>query len=273
MKEKRTEPAPRRTTLQEEALKLEGLSSFSDFNLMAGEFLIGKVHEFLFDDNVWAVRYIAADTNPWAPGKKILISPLAMDEPDSGMLSFPVSLEKAKVQKAPSVGIDETVSRLHQIQLYKFFGWLPYWVEADYHNESSRPLEVASGLSADAEMEADIHLFSTLEIVDYTIHAIDGETALVKDFIIDMEDWVIYYLVAEIGEPGDRRRVLISTDWVSRISRDEERVYADLSVAMIEGSPEYDQSVPVDRDYEFKLYDYYGRPMYWGEGDVVEDEY
>jgi hypothetical protein len=271
-KKKPYAPSAPRTTLQEEVLKFTPISSFSDFNLSAGEFEIGKVHELFFDDNIWAVRYFAADAGSWISGKKVLISPSVLGEPDSGTLRIPVSVRELKIQKAPALDLDAPVSRLHQIRLNEHYGWMPYWAETDYHDISESSREVVSGLSADEETAADSHLFSTLEMIDYTVHALDGEKALVEDFIVDTEDWVIYYLVAEIGEPGDRRRVLLSTDWVSRISREEERVYTDLSVSMIEGSPEYDPAVPVDRDYEYKLYDYYGRPMYWGRGDVVEDD-
>lgn len=202
MKKNRSVPAMRRTTLQEEALKLEDLSSFSEFGLAAGEFRIGKLHEFFFDDNVWAIRYIAADADTWAPGKKALISTSVLGEPDSGMLKFPVFLDRNKIQDLPLIGIEETVSRLHQIQLYKSYGWLPYWVEAEYHNVSGRPLEVVSGLSADSEMETDKHLFSTLEMVDYTIQAIDGETALVKD--ISLLIWKIGSFITSLLKSESR---------------------------------------------------------------------
>jgi hypothetical protein len=37
----------------------------------------------------------------------------------------------------------------------------------------------------------------------------------------------------------------------------------DLTREQIKASPEYDASRPVERDYESRLHDYYGRPGYW----------
>jgi len=31
----------------------------------------------------------------------------------------------------------------------------------------------------------------------------------------------------------------------------------------VEQSPKYDPSTPVNREYEVRMYDYYGRPVYW----------
>ena len=43
---------------------------------MDGE--IGKVREFYFDDQHWAIRYLVADTENWLAGRQVLISPYAL---------------------------------------------------------------------------------------------------------------------------------------------------------------------------------------------------
>ena len=37
----------------------------------------------------------------------------------------------------------------------------------------------------------------------------------------------------------------------------------DLTKAVVESAPEYAPEAPVNRQYEARLYDYYGRPKYW----------
>jgi hypothetical protein len=37
----------------------------------------------------------------------------------------------------------------------------------------------------------------------------------------------------------------------------------DLSREAIEGGPEFHPAAPVNREFEARLYDYYGRPQYW----------
>ena len=39
---------------------------------------IGKVKEFYFDDQHWAIRYLVADTGSWLMGRRVLISPYAL---------------------------------------------------------------------------------------------------------------------------------------------------------------------------------------------------
>jgi hypothetical protein len=50
---------------------------------------------------------------------------------------------------------------------------------------------------------------------------------------------------------------------VNRVDWAEHVVRVDLSRAQVEGSPEFDPTAPVNREYEARLYDYYGRPCYW----------
>jgi hypothetical protein len=43
----------------------------------------------------------------------------------------------------------------------------------------------------------------------------------------------------------------------------ERRVYIDLTREEIRGSLPFDPATPINREYEVRLYDYYGRPKYW----------
>jgi len=61
--------------------------------------------------------------------------------------------------------------------------------------------------------------------------------------------------------PG--KKVLVSPGWIERVSWADRKVYVELTREIIKESPEYDPSAPVNRRYEERLYDYYGRPRYW----------
>ncbi|MEO8341391.1 MAG: PRC-barrel domain-containing protein, partial [Nitrospirota bacterium] len=47
------------------------------YKLSARDGEIGRVEEFYFDDQSWAVRYLIADTGGWLTGRQVLISPYA----------------------------------------------------------------------------------------------------------------------------------------------------------------------------------------------------
>jgi hypothetical protein len=100
----------------------------------------------------------------------------------------------------------------------------------------------------------------------YDIQATDGKIGYVADFIADDENWAIHYIVVDTRGgldwlPGSQ--VLVSPMWIQAVTWPERNVYVGLSRETVKDSPEFDPSVPVNREYEIRLYDYYGRPKYW----------
>jgi hypothetical protein len=59
------------------------------------------------------------------------------------------------------------------------------------------------------------------------------------------------------------KKALVSADWIEKISWAESEVYLDITEEELKGAPEFHYSDPVNRKYEMRLYDYYGRPVYW----------
>jgi hypothetical protein len=55
----------------------------------------------------------------------------------------------------------------------------------------------------------------------------------------------------------------VAPHWAERISWDEATVFVNLQRETIKHSPEWHADAPVNREYETRLYDYYGRPKYW----------
>ncbi|NIS17329.1 MAG: PRC-barrel domain containing protein, partial [Aliifodinibius sp.] len=59
------------------------------------------------------------------------------------------------------------------------------------------------------------------------------------------------------------KKILLAEMWIDKIRWSESKIYVDLPGKKIKESPEYDRSVPVDRDYEERLFEFYGRKGYW----------
>jgi hypothetical protein len=57
--------------------------------------------------------------------------------------------------------------------------------------------------------------------------------------------------------------VLLAPFWIEDVNWIERKIQVDLDQERIKNSPEYDPSAPVNRVYEERLYDYYGRPIDW----------
>jgi len=247
---------------------LRSVKEVEGYMLRARDGDIGRCKDFLFDDEIWVIRYMVADTGKWLPSKKVLISPISLGEPDYPSRIFPVRLSKKQIEQAPDLDTDAPVSRQYEAKYHEYFGWPYYWGGAEVWGPYSYP----APLYADKRKEAvkvqpengDPHLRSAGEVTGYHIQARDGEIGHVEDFIVDDRAWNIRYMVVDTRNwlPGSRK-VLISPDWIVSIQWLEREVAVDLNVEEIKESPEYDPSAPVNREYEARLYDFYGRPKYW----------
>ena len=97
----------------------------------------------------------------------------------------------------------------------------------------------------------------------YHIDATDGEIGHVRDFIVDDETWAIRYLEVDARNWWSGKKVLVSPQWIDNVSWPDSKVYVNLSRETIKNGPEWDESIPVTREYEHRLYDYYAQLPYW----------
>ena len=89
------------------------------------------------------------------------------------------------------------------------------------------------------------------------------EIGHVRDFIVDDEAWAVRYLVVGTHNWWPGKKVLVSPQWINLVSWADSKFYVDLTRETIQYRPAWSDSVPVTREYEHRLYDYYARPPYW----------
>ena len=106
---------------------LRSVQSLYGYTIRAKDGDVGKVHEFYFDDQAWVIRYLVADTGNWLVGRRVLISPVALGQPDWAAHTLPVELTKKQVEGSPHISMDQPVSRQMEEELYTYCGWAPYW--------------------------------------------------------------------------------------------------------------------------------------------------
>ncbi len=245
---------------------LRSLKSLLGFKVEAKDGEIGKVVDFFFDDERWIVRYLVDETGNWLTGKKVLISPAAfVDKPAWEKKTFPVILTRDLVKDCPDVDFDKPISRQKEAQILAHYKWPMYW---QVYPESSMLTPVAPAVytrtDEKREKESDEnHIRSVKEIMGYTIHAADGDMGEAEDFIIDDETWRILYAVADVNKWLPGKKVLLSLSWIDSISWEESHLKTNLTREEVKESPSFDPNEPVNRKYEERLYDYYGRPKYW----------
>lgn len=227
---------------------------------------IGTVSDFLFDDASWMIRWLVVDTGNWLSGRKVLLPPSVLGHADAEAQAFHVNLTKAEVKASPETHADLPVSRQFEADVYRHYGWSPYWggsyMGAYGYGGWSAPMlmeEHARDVAADKRRgDVDPHLRSVEAVTGYHLHATDGEFGHVSDFLVEDADWSVHFLVADTRNwwPGDH--VLISPGSIGRISWDERLIHVEARRERIKSSPSYDPAVTVDRRFETRVHDHYG---------------
>lgn len=247
---------------------LRSTKELRGYKLAAADGPIGTVKDFLFDETHWTIRWMVADTGDWLPERKVLISPITLGEPDWHSQLFPVRLTKSEIEKSPGLSADEPVSREYETRWFKQYGYPEYWSGMNAWGGAMAPgalfdrHEQANQVGNPPETGTNT-LRSSDEVMGYHLHAQDGEVGHVEDFIVDSKPWTLRYMVVDTHNWLPGRKVLIAPDWITTIQWEHRAVAVDLSREGVKGSPEYKPSEPINREYEARLFDYYGRPVYW----------
>lgn len=254
---------------------LRSATHLKDFVIQATDGEIGKVDQFYFDDETWAIRYLVVNTSRWLDGRLVLISPIALGQKGWESRRLDVALTKKQIEDSPRIDTHKPVSRQHEAVYLGYYGYPYYWGGPNLWGLASYPagLAVQRETVTEAEAEqatagkesADSHLRTTNEVTGYHIEAADGEIGHVEDFIVDDETWAIRYLEVDTRNWWPGKKVLVSPAWIDNVSWPDSKVYVGLSRKTLKSGPEYTESMPITREFEKRLYDHYGRSAYWVE--------
>lgn len=239
---------------------LRSLKHLQGYSVRATDRKVGTIHDTRFDDESWVVQYFVVDTGNWLPGRKVLISPAAVGHPEWSDGVVPVQLTGKAIEDAPTADLDRPISAEYRQTLGVHHGWPVLW-SGTMPGLTLDP--AAPPPKIDVERLERSHLRSTREVAGYRIEATDGEIGHVEDFIAEEGSWAIRYLVVDTKNWLPGRKVLVAPAWVREIDWAGKQVQVDLERERIQNSPPFNPSTPVNREYEVRLYDYYGRPHYW----------
>ncbi len=241
------------------------------FEIRATDGALGIVDDFYFDDDTWAIRYLAVDTGGWLGGRQVLISPISVAYTDWQTKRLNVALTKKQVENSPDINTHQPVSRQHEAAYLGYYGYPNYWEGPFLWGPALCPagLGVSPTPSTVAmadgflKQSPDSHLRSTVAVAGYCIDAADGEIGHVDGFVMDDQAWAIRYIDVATRNWWPGKKVLVSPAWIERVSWEASKVYLGLTRKAIQSAPEYLESAPITRTYEDLLYVHYGRPPYW----------
>ncbi len=252
--------------------------SLSGYAIRATDDDLGSVKEVYFDDEKWAIRYLVVEAGSWLASRRVLVSPYSIKGVDDGDQAIEVSLTREQVKNSPEIDTHQPISRQLEGEYSAYYGYGNYWTgpylwgvggypefplpeAGTVPPVNERPEEL---LERSSDNPADSHLRSSDNVIDYHILGTDEEIGHVADFVFDDKDWAIRYLLVDTRNwwPGGKK-VLIATRWIERIDWMDSTVQTRLTREQIKNSPEYEENMPLDRDYETLLHEFYGKRGYW----------
>jgi hypothetical protein len=224
---------------------LQSIKQMHGNKLGASDGDIGQVKDFYFDDQSWVVRYLVADTGSWMSGRQVLLSPHAIGSLHQAGKVLRVKLTRKKIEDSPTIETHKPVSRQHEEEYHRYYGWPAYWLgDGMWGMSGASVLETppilpggSSVTNVSQPKPADAHLRSTQAVSGYHVQATDGVIGHVCDFMMDGKSWAIGQLVVKIGHRFTGNEVLVPTGKVDGVSYDDSTVFVKLTKDAVEKCP------------------------------------
>jgi hypothetical protein len=268
---------------------LRSMNELEDYAIAASDGSVGKVKDFLFDDSAWVIRYFVVETGTWLSSRKVLISPIAIQKPNWQEKTLPVLITKEQVNNSPDIDTDKPVSRQHEIDYLRFYGYPNYWggaglwagdmypfyLHPSYNSslnspEAQRSLKLADEKEKhERHQEEDPNLRSCKAVIGYHIHATDGDIGHVSGLLVEEGTWAVRYLIVDTSNWWVGHKVLISPEWIDEVRWHDNSVSVELSRQWVKDAPKYHSTEELNRKHEGAIYQHYGRTGYWPDAEKI----
>ncbi|MEX2300607.1 MAG: PRC-barrel domain-containing protein [Bryobacterales bacterium] len=209
---------------------LESARELMRYRVKALDGKLGKAHDFYFEDESWAIRYLLLNVGRWLLGERVLVPPERLGQPDTKSHCLPVLMTKSEVEHCASSETAKPISHQMQNRLSARYG--------NSYSQGGGPMASLHGvMSSEAVALAETEepppqqgpgLRSVQEVLGYQIEALDGPIGVAEDFLIDDDEWVIRYIVVNTKTWKPGRQVLIPPSWVQAVVWSESRIHASV---------------------------------------------
>lgn len=88
---------------------------------------VGRVANFLIDEQGWVIRYLVVDTGVWLSGRRVLIAPPWVSGVSWATQEVQVTMTRAEIEASPPYNPDMTLDRDYEEQLHGHYGRRGYW--------------------------------------------------------------------------------------------------------------------------------------------------
>lgn len=183
------------------------VSMLKGYAISASDGFTGTVVDLLFDDRIWKVRWLVANTRYWFPNHEVLVPVEAFGHPDPAQRRFSVWMTIQQIEDCPTVDTHPPVSQQAGVGLRRY-------CDRDSPNALGR-----------LSKTDDPHLRSVEAVVGHRVQIIGGEIGHVDDLLVDDVDWTVRFVKIDTWNlrPGNRMLVPPGTireiDWPGRMIR------------------------------------------------------
>lgn len=112
---------------------LRSTSEVRGYHIQGSDEDIGRVEDFIVDDETWEVRYLVIDTSHWWFGRKVLIAPKWANRISWAERNVHVDLSRDSIENCPKWDASVAISREFEAKLHDHFERTAYWDGDEAH--------------------------------------------------------------------------------------------------------------------------------------------
>jgi hypothetical protein len=200
----------------------------------------------------------------------VLITPIAITQPDWKGRIFPVSLTREQVKGSPDIDTDKPVSSQQEMGYLGYYGYENYWGGGGLWGAGLYPDILQAGRQFKGESDDqraaherprlhNAHLRSANALLRYYVHAKDGDIGHVDGFLVEDRTWAIRYVIVNTSNWWLGHEALIAPEWIEEVNWADSTLSVDLSRQMIKTAPPYDSTAAFDLEQGARIQAHYER--------------
>src|SRR5271157_3245434 len=101
--------------ISEEGFNVKPAQETAGYYIQGSDGPLCHVAEFLIDDEVWTIRYLALDTRNWWPGKRVLVAPSRIETIDRHNRTLHLGLSRDSIEHSPEYKVSMSQEEPHEM--------------------------------------------------------------------------------------------------------------------------------------------------------------
>jgi sporulation protein YlmC with PRC-barrel domain len=231
---------------------------------------IGEVTDILFDEKKWICRYLEVKI-----GETLTLIPFELIEKANWIndnINFSIKAKNLRESKKRIT--KSTISRKEEIELSQLFKTDKYW-ETQYVDSMPNPTRwapdkvifidqsymnrVPSKVISAEDRNSELRRLSELNGLE--AFGINGEVGTIGDLIVDNKKWeIVSFVIRTYGLTGSLSDVLVAAQMIKEVNFVERGVVINMNKEEIMSSPDFRESLPINKKWVMKQYDFNGKP-------------